>query len=170
MPGPAVPSAAGRPPQRSEPLFLMGHSLGAATALALVADIPLAGLILCGTPAAVFDGRPPRSARGAGDAPHPRSVRGAGVMPYAGHGVRPADAGVAGRGAVPLLPEGLPVLVVHGVDDRRAPIDRVRGWARTASVDFRAYPDAGHDLLHEPVHTEVTADIAEWVSVHCGTG
>ncbi|MCP9623299.1 hypothetical protein NMK54_24450 [Nocardia otitidiscaviarum] len=170
MPGPAVPSAAGRLPQRSEPLFLMGHSLGAATALALVADTPLAGLILCGTPAAVFDGRPPRSARGAGDAPHPRSVRGAGGTPYAGHGVRPADAGVAGRGAAPLLPEGLPVLVVHGVDDRRAPIDRVRGWARTASVDFRAYPDAGHDLLHEPVHAEVTADIAEWVAAHCGTG
>jgi hypothetical protein len=31
------------------------------------------------------------------------------------------------------------------------------------SVDFYEYPDAGHDLLHEPVAPVVTADVAQWM-------
>ncbi|MFC4125463.1 alpha/beta hydrolase [Nocardia rhizosphaerae] len=100
---------------------LMGHSLGAVTALAVAArraDGP-AGLVVCGTP----------------------------------------------RRAVEIAPDPrLPVLAVHGADDRRAPIDVIRLWtARHGSVDLREYADAGHDLLHEPVQQRVTADIAEWV-------
>ncbi|MGW1742326.1 alpha/beta hydrolase [Nocardia sp. NPDC001965] len=121
------------------PLVLMGHSLGAVTALAVLgatppvldpgvvthaavsADVP-AGLVLCGTPARALDDR-----RGA---------------------------------AAPQLP---PVLAVHGVDDRRAPIDPVRAWARQRdAVELREYIDAGHDLLHERVRTRVTADIVQW--------
>ncbi|MFD4430371.1 alpha/beta hydrolase [Nocardia sp. NPDC058497] len=100
---------------------LMGHSLGAVTALAVAAENPgdLGGLVLCGTPR-----------RATEIAPDPR----------------------------------LPVLAVHGADDRRAPIDVIRLWtARHGSVDLREYADAGHDLLHEPVQQRVTADIAEWV-------
>lgn len=100
---------------------LMGHSLGAVTALALAAEKPggLGGLVVCGTPR--------RAAESA------------------------AELGVS-------------VLAVHGVDDRRAPIDAVRLWtARDGSVDLREYADAGHDLLHEPVQQRVTADIAAWV-------
>ncbi|TCJ99720.1 alpha/beta hydrolase [Nocardia alba] len=59
---------------------------------------------------------------------------------------------------------GLSLLAVHGVDDRRAPIDVIRLWtARHRSVDLREYADAGHDLLHEPVQLRVAADIAQWV-------
>ncbi|MFC4375335.1 alpha/beta hydrolase [Nocardia halotolerans] len=100
---------------------LMGHSLGAVTALAVAAADPsdLRGLVLCGTPR-----------RATEFAPHP----------------------------------GPAVLAVHGVDDRRAPIDAVRLWtARHQSVDLREYADAGHDLLHEPVQHRVSADIAQWV-------
>jgi hypothetical protein len=40
----------------------------------------------------------------------------------------------------------------------------VRAWARTIpALDLREYPDAGHDLLHEPVHRTVTRDVAEFV-------
>ncbi|MBF6174554.1 alpha/beta hydrolase [Nocardia blacklockiae] len=63
-------------------------------------------------------------------------------------------------------PTGLPVLVLHGVDDRRAPIDAVRDWTtrvRSVGLRLREYADAGHDLLHEPVRARVTADIAEWI-------
>lgn len=121
------------------PLTLMGHSLGAVTALAVLGAIPPGsdsavaadpavppdvpvGVVLCGTPSRALDDRP--------DAVAPR------------------------------LP---PVLAVHGVDDRRAPIDPVRAWARRReSVELREYTDAGHDLLHERVRTRVTADIVQW--------
>ncbi|WP_174184499.1 alpha/beta hydrolase [Nocardia barduliensis] len=136
------------------PLILMGHSLGAATALGMFgAAVPdpamresdstivergyplrpalpasrLAGLVLSGVPKRALGG-------GAPDAP-----------------------------GTP-LPRELPVLAVHGVDDRRAPIDAIRVWtSRHESVDLREYIDAGHDLLHEPVHARVTADIADWM-------
>ncbi|MEU1983306.1 alpha/beta fold hydrolase [Nocardia sp. NPDC019395] len=128
------------------PLTLMGHSLGAVTALAALGaatpvpgvggddkapiDDPvgpaldaavLAGLVLCGTPSRALGGVPDE------------------IAP---------------------LP---PVLAVHGVDDRRAPIEAVREWAhRRKSVALREYPDAGHDLLHERVRGRVAADIVQW--------
>ncbi|MGF0317171.1 alpha/beta hydrolase [Nocardia fluminea] len=104
-----------------DPPVLMGHSLGAVTAVHLAREnsAELAGLILCGTPRRVAD-------------------------------ITPAPS--------------LALLAVHGVDDRRAPIDVIRLWtARHRSVDLREYADAGHDLLHEPVQHRVSADIAEWV-------
>ncbi|WP_330185276.1 lysophospholipase [Nocardia sp. NBC_01503] len=140
------------------PLLLMGHSLGAATALAALDSGPraatsgvataLSGLILCGTPRAVLLGQAPKSARGSENAAASR---------------RNPDRTRAGQAAGPVVPEGVPVLIVHGVDDRRAPMEPVREWARGISADFREYPDAGHDLLHEPVQGTVTADIAEWI-------
>lgn len=122
------------------PLVLMGHSLGAVTALmalgatgaddrssrseavAAVLDPGfVAGLVLCGTPARVLGGGPETD---------------------------------------PVLP---PVLAVHGVDDRRAPVEAVRAWAgQRSGADLREYPGAGHDLLHERVRTRVTADIVQW--------
>ncbi len=110
--------------QPDPPLFLAGHSLGAATCLASM-SLPemagCAGMVLTGTPK------------------------------------RAAESPAA-------LPPGLPILALHGVDDRRAPIDSAREWsARHRSVGLHEYTDAGHDLLHEPVHAAVTADIAEWI-------
>ncbi|MCX4095971.1 alpha/beta hydrolase [Nocardia sp. alder85J] len=65
---------------------------------------------------------------------------------------------------VPELQEGVPALILHGSDDRRAPIEPVRQWTRQQPLaTFREYSDAGHDLLHEPVHARVTADIIEWI-------
>ena len=63
--------------------------------------------------------------------------------------------------------EALPTcstLVVHGVDDRLAPIDPIRRWTAGASnVTMLEYVDAGHDLLHEPVHARVTSDVVDFV-------
>ncbi|MEV6767050.1 alpha/beta fold hydrolase [Nocardia sp. NPDC051030] len=181
-------------PHPNPPLILMGHSLGAATAFAVLADDPAppcAGLILCGTPKAVFEGLPPKSARGS-DASDPGGssavsrarTEGAVRRTAAPRTAAPGDDAVVaqqtgGRGGLgcgrrtsaaagPVLPEGLPVLVVHGVDDRRAPIDPVRAWAGKVAVTFREYSDAGHDLLHEPVAAQVSADIAEWVRAFAG--
>lgn len=104
------------------PLAIMGHSLGAATALAALEQDPhrFAAVVLCGLP---------RRAAAA-----------------------PAPAGV-----------GAPILLVHGVDDRLAPIDGARTWAAASGARLTEYEDAGHDLLHEPVHRRVTSDIAAFV-------
>lgn len=134
------------------PLIVLGHSLGAVTALgslgAAVPDTwasadpaavaaqyppvpalstPLAGLILSGTPKRALGGGTP-------EAP------GAALSPT------------------------LPVLALHGTEDRRAPIDAIRTWTtRHPWVTLHEYPDAGHDLLHEPIHPRVTADITAWI-------
>lgn len=58
----------------------------------------------------------------------------------------------------------MPLLAVHGVDDRMAPIDPVRDWAaRIAGLELREFDDAGHDLLHEKVHAAVTAVVRDFV-------
>ncbi len=106
------------------PFVLAGHSLGAATCLAVAARPEPSDCV-----AMVLTGTPKRA-----------------VAPDAGP------------------PPDIPILALHGVDDRRAPIGAVRDWtARHRSVGLHEYPDAGHDLLHEPVHAVVTADIAEWI-------
>jgi alpha-beta hydrolase superfamily lysophospholipase len=108
------------------PLVLMGHSLGAASALALLRTDAgrFRAAVLCGTPRSATR---PEFARACADS-------------------------------------RLPVLAVHGIDDRLAPIEPVRAWAvQVPNLQLDEFPDAGHDLLHEPVHRAVTRDIAEFV-------
>ncbi|WP_067817326.1 alpha/beta hydrolase [Nocardia inohanensis] len=144
------------------PWFLMGHSLGAATVLAGLGDglgAGCAGVVLCGTPQRILRGEAPRSARGSSGAVPER--RGAAIA--VGRVPGGVESTSAGRTFTSRVPEALPVLVVHGVDDRRTPIDPVREWARSVDAEFREYADAGHDLLHDPVQGEVTGDIADWI-------
>ena len=111
------------------PQAVMGHSLGAVTALTMLAhrDHDFASAVLCGIP---------RSA-------------------------------VEQHGWAELSDAGIPVLVVHGTDDRIAPVDPVRAWARTLrNVEMREFEDAGHDLLHEKVHASVTNVSREFLLAH----
>ncbi|MBF7732665.1 alpha/beta hydrolase [Rhodococcus sp. ARC_M13] len=111
------------------PQAVMGHSLGAVTALTVLAhrDHEFASAVLCGIP---------RSA-------------------------------VEQHGWAELSDAGIPVLVVHGIDDRIAPVDPVRDWARTLrNVEMREFEDAGHDLLHEKVHASVTNVSREFLLAH----
>ncbi|MBF6081624.1 alpha/beta hydrolase [Nocardia cyriacigeorgica] len=140
------------------PLILMGHSLGAVTALgALGAAIP-----------PDTEAADPDAARGtdtvAADYPLVPSLTAQALAGLVLSGVpRRALGGGTPEAVGTPLPPRLPVLAVHGADDRRAPVDAMRVWtARHKWVDLREYADAGHDLLHEPVHARVGADIAEW--------
>lgn len=113
------------------PLAVMGHSLGAVTALSLMAhhDHEFTCAVLCGIP---------RNA-------------------------------VEQHGWTELSDEAVPVLVVHGVDDRIAPVEPIREWARTLpNVEMREFDDAGHDLLHEKVHGSVTVVSREFLLAHGG--
>jgi alpha-beta hydrolase superfamily lysophospholipase len=136
------------------PLILMGHSLGAVTALGLLGS-------------AVPDLATATDDLGGLEAKYPLtpSLAAADLAGLVLSGVpkRALGAGAPGAPGIP-LPSTLPILAVHGVDDRRAPIDAMRVWTRRhESVDLREYVGAGHDLLHEPVHARVAADIAEWM-------
>lgn len=106
---------------------LMGHSLGAATAIAALGAHPEAVrcAILCGTP---------------------KSVTGS---------------------ADDLSDNVIPLLAVHGVDDRLAPVDAVREWIeRVPQASLREFEDGGHDLLHEKIHQAVTTVVAEFLDDH----
>ncbi|WP_040782064.1 alpha/beta hydrolase [Nocardia pneumoniae] len=135
-----------------QPVILMGHSLGAVTALAMLgAAVPDPAEAIPDSAARDYPLRPALPAREL-----------AGLV-LSGVPKRALGGGAPGAPGTP-LPRELPVLAVHGVDDRRAPIDAIRVWTnRHESVDLREYTDAGHDLLHEPVHARVTADIANWM-------
>lgn len=111
------------------PLVLIGHSLGAGTAVVAMASdaaavAHISGVVLLGTPE---------------------------QAPAQGFST-----------------PSVPTLVLHGVDDRRAPLAPIRAWTSGAR-DCRTVeiPDAGHDLLHEPVHRRVTGEIVDFVHA-CG--
>ncbi|MFI8976616.1 alpha/beta hydrolase [Nocardia asteroides] len=109
----------------SLPLALVGHSLGAGTALiAMESGAPatqeISTVVLTGTPerAHFLD--------------------------------------------VPAPP--VPTLVLHGQDDRRAPLEPIRAWcADHPTTTFRVFPDTGHDLLHEPAHRAVSDAIVDFL-------
>lgn len=141
------------------PLTLMGHSLGSLTALAALGAAPAEGAPTGSTAAPT--GSTAASAgttgtRRSGDRPRPPLLD---VRDLAGLILCGTPQRALGDTAAP-LPR---VLAVHGVDDRRAPIDAVRDWARRHDpVELREYPDAGHDLLHERVRGRVATDIVQW--------
>jgi acylglycerol lipase len=59
-----------------------------------------------------------------------------------------------------------PLLVMHGTDDQVTPLAgseelavRAYSWDKT----LKLYDGLFHDLLHEPEHEKVTADIVAWL-------
>lgn len=107
------------------PVALMGHSLGAATAIAALDKDSrrFTSAVLCATP---------------------KSVAGAAV----------AD----------LCSSTVPLLALHGMDDRMASIDAVRTWIPSVpGAQLKEYENAGHDLLHEKIHRTVSLDAAEFM-------
>ncbi|OAK52602.1 alpha/beta hydrolase [Rhodococcoides kyotonense] len=61
----------------------------------------------------------------------------------------------------------VPLLAMHGVDDRMAPIDAVREWIPSVpGARLREFENAGHDLLHEKVHRTVTLEAADFLLSH----
>ncbi|MGA9869687.1 MAG: alpha/beta fold hydrolase [Rhodococcus sp. (in: high G+C Gram-positive bacteria)] len=109
------------------PVALMGHSLGAATAIAALGKNPsgFGSAVLCGTP---------------------KSTTGK---------------------ATDLNDATIPLLALHGVDDRMAPIDAVRSWIPSVpGASLREFEHAGHDLLHEKVHRTVSLAAAEFLLTH----
>jgi pimeloyl-ACP methyl ester carboxylesterase len=64
----------------------------------------------------------------------------------------------------------LPVLFVHGSEDRVVPAAHARAWSgRLAGARLAEFAWARHDILNETVHREVAAAITEFV-LNAGAG
>jgi alpha-beta hydrolase superfamily lysophospholipase len=63
----------------------------------------------------------------------------------------------------------LPVLFVHGTEDPVVPVAVARDWsARLASAALTEFPGARHDVLNETVHRDVAAAVTEFVLTAAG--
>jgi alpha-beta hydrolase superfamily lysophospholipase len=63
----------------------------------------------------------------------------------------------------------VPVLALHGSLDEVTPPDgseTLIATAKSADKTFKKYPGLVHDLVHEPEHDAVIADIVAWAAAH----
>ncbi|MGW0248429.1 alpha/beta hydrolase [Nocardia goodfellowii] len=68
-----------------------------------------------------------------------------------------------------LPPPPVPTLLLHGADDRIAPIAPIRHWsARSHGTELHEFPDTGHDILHEPVYPQVHTQITTFLLPRSG--
>jgi alpha-beta hydrolase superfamily lysophospholipase len=169
------------------PVFLAGHSLGAAAAaVTAVRDpSPYAGLIVSGAPLSPLDWVTQLTAEGAdgglsldlGDLSadpfyldelenDPLAFTSAAGAHSLLNTLPPAWAELAGTfGQV-----RLPVLFVHGSEDPVVPVAVARDWsARLPGGQLAEFPGARHDVLNETVHREVAAAITGFVHAVSGS-
>jgi alpha-beta hydrolase superfamily lysophospholipase len=166
--------------QPGRPVWLAGHSLGAAAAAVSAARDPgrYAGLILSGSAISPLDwvagladpDAPDLDLDPAGLSSDPFYLDELAYDPLAftsAAGARslatvlPAawDELAAGFGQVTL-----PVLFVHGSDDPVVPVAHAREWAgRLKRARLAEFPGARHDILNESVHRDVAAAITGFV-------
>jgi acylglycerol lipase len=177
-----------------KPLFLFGHSMGGAIValLGITRPPPVRGLILSAPPVLVADGVFPVLRRLASLAsriwPTLRVVRlGGGYLsrdpavveafrndPLVFHGRFPVRTGaeilkVANRIQSEARRITLPLLVLHGTDDRVTDVKGSRllvARAGSANKTLRLYSGLYHEVLSEPEREQVVADILAWLDGH----
>jgi alpha-beta hydrolase superfamily lysophospholipase len=166
--------------QPARPVWLAGHSLGAAAAAVSAVRDPgrYAGLILSGAALSPLDWVLSLDAPGAPDldlnpadlSSDPFYLDELAYDPLAFTSA--ADA----RSLAVVFPAAwdeladnfghvtLPVLLVHGVNDPVVPVTHARDWAaRLKRARLAEFPGARHDILNETVHRDVAVTIAEFV-------
>jgi alpha-beta hydrolase superfamily lysophospholipase len=166
--------------QPGRPVWLAGHSLGAAAAAVSAARDPgrYAGLILSGAAISPLDwvlalgdpGAPDLDLDPAGLSSDPFYLDELAYDPLA------FTSAAGARSLAAVLPAAwdelagdfaqvaLPVLLVHGSDDPVVPVAHAREWAgRLKRARLAEFPGARHDILNETVHRDVAAAITEFV-------
>jgi len=169
------------------PLFLAGHSLGAAAAAVSASRDPsrYRGLILSGAPLSPLEWVTAVAADGDGGAlsldlgdlsadpfyldelvNDPLAFTSAAGARSLLNTLPPAWAELAGTlGRLPV-----PVLFVHGREDPVVPVTVARDWAaRVRRGELAEFPGARHDVLNETSHREVAAAISGFVHAVTGT-
>jgi alpha-beta hydrolase superfamily lysophospholipase len=162
------------------PVWLAGHSLGAAVAAVSAARDPgrYAGLILSGAPLSPLDwvaglaadddsGLDLDPADLSGDPFYLDELEHDPLAFTSAAGARSIAAVLSQAWAE--LAEGfaqvpLPVLLVHGEQDPVVPVTHARDWSgRLKRAQLAEFGGARHDILNETVHREVAAVITEFV-------
>jgi alpha-beta hydrolase superfamily lysophospholipase len=166
------------PPGR--PVWLAGHSLGAAAAAVSATRDPgrYAGLILSGSAISPLDWV---AGLGDPDAPDldldPAGLSGDPFyLDELAYDPLAFTSAAGARSLATVLPAAweelaagfgqvtLPVLFVHGSDDPVVPAAHAREWAgRLKRARLAEFPGARHDILNETVHREVAAAITGFV-------
>lgn len=172
------------------PLVLFGHSMGAAIAPMYVIDRQpaIAGVMLSATAlrphvhpveiaglrvaAAMFPNAPLLSAPDGTFSPDAEVVADMGRDPLIHHGRGTARMAVELANAVRHVwahaeEIRLPILILHGQADRATnPRGSLELHERVGSTDktLELYPEAGHDLAHDPRRLDVQRDIVAWVA------
>ncbi len=166
--------------QPGTPVWLAGHSLGAAAAAVSAVRDPgrYAGLILSGAALSPLDW----VAALAGDDAAELALDPADLssdpfyLDELAHDPLAFTSAAGGRSLAAVLPAAwaeldsgfgqvpLPVLLVHGSDDPVIPVAHARQWAgRLKRARLAEFPGARHDILNETVHREVAAAVTEFI-------
>jgi alpha-beta hydrolase superfamily lysophospholipase len=166
--------------QPGQPVWLAGHSLGAAAAAVSAVRDPgrYAGLILSGAAISPLDWV---LALAGDDAPElDLDPAGLSADPFyldeLAHDPLAFTSAASERSLADVLPAAwdelasdfaqvaLPVLLVHGSDDPVVPVAHAREWAgRLKRARLAEFPGARHDILNETVHRDVAAAITDFV-------
>lgn len=173
------------------PLFLFGHSMGGAIALRLLIERrpALRGVVVSAPAVHIRDSYYPVLRRvapvisrlfprlrfvkmGISEMTHdPQAIEEFRNDPLTFHGRMPARTGTEVLDTCRVIQErageiGLPLLVLHGTEDRITVADGSRAlYEAVGSLDktLILYDDFFHDLLHETEKARVLADIAGWI-------
>ncbi|MFB9179527.1 alpha/beta hydrolase [Dactylosporangium sucinum] len=187
-----VAEVAGRHPGQAP--FLIGHSMGAMIALAYALDhqSSLRGLVLSGTPVLpgngipkpamavakilgrIAPGAPVQSLPSAYISKDPEVVARYDADPLVHHGKIPAGLGGAMLTQMAVFQQRLPsltlpVLVLHGAEDRLVDQESSRLIAaRAGSTDLtlHVYEGLHHEVYNEPEQERVLDDLVGWLKAH----
>ena len=165
--------------QPGRPVWLAGHSLGAAAAAVSAARDPgrYAGLILSGAALSPLEWVLALGEAGAPDLDLDPADLSADpfYLDELAHDPLAFTSAAGARSLAAVLPPAwdelasdfgqvaLPVLLVHGSDDPVVPAAHAREWAWLKRARLAEFPGARHDILNETVHRDVAAAIAGFV-------
>jgi acylglycerol lipase len=181
--------------QPQKPLFLLGHSMGgsistlfaitrkpdirglllSAAALKMGDDISPILISLSGIIGTILPKLPTVKLDSSAISRDPKVIESYDNDPLNYRGGTPARTGAEMVRATKIMQErmgeiDLPLLIMHGTEDRLANIDgsrQLQERARSSDKSLKLYEGLYHEILNEPEKDQVMTDIIEWMDARC---